>query len=258
MHFHLPKPLHGWREFAGEVGIIVIGVLIALGAEQIVEWVHSQHQEHERIERLFEEARTDVAQLRAFRDSTGRMTKHETQFAVELARGSCPPADLWTAPVTVNLYPSIIADTSVYDEVVGAGGLASIKSTEARKAVSEFHSMLTWVTSQNEFFRSNRIPPVSVDDPRVTVTLDPAAREPELHRFDEPALCSDRAFRNRMIEAVRDHDTAYGYRVRLTDRAIAMCGALGRVLGRECTPAHGPPLSETERRVADQGGAGRL
>jgi hypothetical protein len=23
MHFHLPKPLHGWRPFAGEVGIIV-------------------------------------------------------------------------------------------------------------------------------------------------------------------------------------------------------------------------------------------
>jgi hypothetical protein len=40
MHFHLPKPLHGWREFAGEVGIIVIGVLIALGAEQMVETVH--------------------------------------------------------------------------------------------------------------------------------------------------------------------------------------------------------------------------
>jgi hypothetical protein len=39
MHFHLPKPLHGWRAFVGEVGIIVIGVLIALGAEQVVdEW----------------------------------------------------------------------------------------------------------------------------------------------------------------------------------------------------------------------------
>jgi hypothetical protein len=37
MHFHLPKPLHGWREFSGEVGIIVIGVLIALAAEQVVE-----------------------------------------------------------------------------------------------------------------------------------------------------------------------------------------------------------------------------
>jgi hypothetical protein len=37
MHFHLPKPLHGWREFVGEVGIIVVGVLIALGAEQVVQ-----------------------------------------------------------------------------------------------------------------------------------------------------------------------------------------------------------------------------
>jgi len=40
MHFHLPKPLHGWREFAGEVGIIVLGVLIALAAEQVVETIH--------------------------------------------------------------------------------------------------------------------------------------------------------------------------------------------------------------------------
>src|SRR3954447_5339169 len=39
MHVHLPKPLHGWRAFVGEVGIIVVGVLIALAAEQLVdEW----------------------------------------------------------------------------------------------------------------------------------------------------------------------------------------------------------------------------
>jgi hypothetical protein len=47
MHFHLPKPLHGWREFAGEVGIIVVGVLIALAAEQVVEkfsWRERVHQ----------------------------------------------------------------------------------------------------------------------------------------------------------------------------------------------------------------------
>lgn len=37
MDVHLPKPLHGWREFVGEVGIIVLGVLIALGFEQLVD-----------------------------------------------------------------------------------------------------------------------------------------------------------------------------------------------------------------------------
>ena len=36
-HFHIPKPLHGWREFVGEVGIIVLGVGIALAGEQLVE-----------------------------------------------------------------------------------------------------------------------------------------------------------------------------------------------------------------------------
>ena len=44
MHVQLPKPLHGWREFAGEVGIIVLGVLIALGAEQLIQTIHSQRE----------------------------------------------------------------------------------------------------------------------------------------------------------------------------------------------------------------------
>jgi hypothetical protein len=42
MHFSWPKPLHGWREFFGEVGIIVVGVLIALGAQQVVEGLHDR------------------------------------------------------------------------------------------------------------------------------------------------------------------------------------------------------------------------
>ena len=37
MHIRLPKPMHGWRAFAGEVGIIVLGVLIALGFGQVAE-----------------------------------------------------------------------------------------------------------------------------------------------------------------------------------------------------------------------------
>jgi hypothetical protein len=39
MQVHLPKAFHGWRELAKEVGIIVLGVLIALSFEQLVqEW----------------------------------------------------------------------------------------------------------------------------------------------------------------------------------------------------------------------------
>jgi len=40
MEIHKPKPVHNWREFLTEVGTIVLGVLIALGAEQAVDWMH--------------------------------------------------------------------------------------------------------------------------------------------------------------------------------------------------------------------------
>ena len=54
MHFHLPKPLHGWREFVGEIAIIVIGVLIALGAEYLIQQWH-WHEETEIADAAFRE-----------------------------------------------------------------------------------------------------------------------------------------------------------------------------------------------------------
>jgi hypothetical protein len=33
MRFHFFRPLHGWREFVHEIVIVVLGVLIALGAD---------------------------------------------------------------------------------------------------------------------------------------------------------------------------------------------------------------------------------
>lgn len=47
MEVHVPKPMHGWRAFAGEVGIIVLGVLIALAAQQLVETIHGNAQARE-------------------------------------------------------------------------------------------------------------------------------------------------------------------------------------------------------------------
>jgi hypothetical protein len=61
MHFHLPKPLHGWREFAGEVGIIVIGVLIALSAEQVLQSWHWRGEVRETDSRMTKDMRYDLA-----------------------------------------------------------------------------------------------------------------------------------------------------------------------------------------------------
>ena len=44
MEIHKPKPVHNWRELLTEIGVVVIGVCIALAAEQAVEWVHWRNQ----------------------------------------------------------------------------------------------------------------------------------------------------------------------------------------------------------------------
>jgi hypothetical protein len=70
MDIHKPKPVHSWREFLSEIGVIVCGVLIALALEQAVEWFHWQSEvrlgrEHLREEIAFNERvylhRVDVA-----------------------------------------------------------------------------------------------------------------------------------------------------------------------------------------------------
>jgi len=63
MHVHLPKPLHGWRAFFGEIGVIVVGVLIALAAEQAVEWFHWRSEARDFREALDQEAALNLGNL---------------------------------------------------------------------------------------------------------------------------------------------------------------------------------------------------
>jgi len=68
MHLHLPKPLHGWRAFVGEVGIIVIGVLIALGAEQMVSALHDRTEARDAERAIRAELEQNMAKLRSRRE----------------------------------------------------------------------------------------------------------------------------------------------------------------------------------------------
>jgi hypothetical protein len=52
MDIHKPEPWRGWSEFVKEIGTIVIGVLIAIGAEQSVEAVHHAEQRLEMCQAL--------------------------------------------------------------------------------------------------------------------------------------------------------------------------------------------------------------
>jgi hypothetical protein len=59
MHIHKPKAPHGLREFVSEIGVIVVGILIALSLESAIEWMHWRSEVGEGRERLREEIAFD-------------------------------------------------------------------------------------------------------------------------------------------------------------------------------------------------------
>ncbi len=59
MDIHKPKRTHSFREFLSEIGVVVLGVLIALGAEQVVDALHWRHKIHQAVEAMRLELRDD-------------------------------------------------------------------------------------------------------------------------------------------------------------------------------------------------------
>jgi hypothetical protein len=118
MHFHLPKPLHGWREFAGEVGIIVVGVLIALGAEQVVETIRWRTEAAEAEDTL-------DTQLVASKFAAYERIKFEACEARQLDRLD----DLVTGSASpkvrqITLSPIRLWSTSAWESAVASGAVA--------------------------------------------------------------------------------------------------------------------------------------
>jgi hypothetical protein len=62
MDVHKPKPVHSWRAFTVEIATIVLGVLIALGAEQVAEGLRVRHQVRQDMVLLARELSGELAE----------------------------------------------------------------------------------------------------------------------------------------------------------------------------------------------------
>jgi hypothetical protein len=74
VEIHKPKPVHNWREFLSEVGVVVLGICIALAGEQTIEWFHWRGQ--------VEEARGVIATEMAY-NLEGAIWRMRTSDCVE-------------------------------------------------------------------------------------------------------------------------------------------------------------------------------
>jgi hypothetical protein len=105
MEIHKPKPWHGWREFLKEYAIIVLGVLTALGAEQVVEnmrWREKVDQTNGQLRaELHDDARSAYRWLAVRQCLQGQLDTAEAVVVGARDTGEIRPIPAYTPPLVM-------------------------------------------------------------------------------------------------------------------------------------------------------------
>ena len=241
-----------WALLTLETLGVVLGILIAFELQQWGQRRADAAKHHQLMERLFEESEMDVAVLRQMRDVLNGILDKEKAFALKLDSGQCPPQAEWRAVETISMLPALTAPSSVYQELLGAGGLSSVQRRDVRLAIAQFYGELEWSQQQVAYFRQVKEDPLPNRDPRVTITYDPRAQDPEVTVFDREALCGDHAFKNSYAANLRQHIVFTTFHQGSLESAIGMCVRLGDSQEKECVPTFGGPLKDSDSTYANQ------
>ena len=123
MRFRFPRPLHGWRALAGEIGVIVMGVLIALTAEQLVQQFNDRADMREAQQQMLIEMRDDNLPQAFARIAMAPCLDAELDAIVRGADANVPRAEI---DRLVREYepPVRTWDSDAYDAAVSSGALS--------------------------------------------------------------------------------------------------------------------------------------
>ncbi|HWD67662.1 MAG TPA: hypothetical protein VG227_06840 [Caulobacteraceae bacterium] len=120
MHIHKPKAIHGLRDFLSEISVIVVGIAIALGGEQIIGWLHWRGVVAETREALNHELAFDLGVVQTRTDQSPcmdrRLSELDTVFAMhasgEPLRLKRPFGQPETPHLRTSVWETAIADQS--------------------------------------------------------------------------------------------------------------------------------------------------
>ena len=153
MEIHKPHPIHSWRELLKEVGIIVLGVLIALGAEQSVVALRERHAADEARRNVLAEVQFNLGFIRDRVSNEPCIDRRLDELTALLGRardGALDPAPTWIGrpsidPVFSERWQSATASgrSSLFDPVE-QGNFDLLYSLLARVNAHETHEQVAW------------------------------------------------------------------------------------------------------------------
>lgn len=128
MAWTLPTPPHGWRAFFGEVGVVVLGVLLALGAQQAAESVKERRQAADTRTALTSEIKETLAVLELRRQAQPCIDRRLSEVRAlidQWARTGSYKTPTWVSQATW-----FTVGTQRFDAAESAGRLALLSSEE--------------------------------------------------------------------------------------------------------------------------------
>ncbi|MBV9549477.1 MAG: hypothetical protein JO256_07370 [Alphaproteobacteria bacterium] len=150
MDIHKPKPIHNWRELLTEIGVIVVGVAIALSAEQGVEWLHNRAKAAEARAGIREEIAENLAYMQR-RDATeaciARRLDEVQGLIVAAAAGKLPQDALW-----IGIPVGAVINAGKYKAAVQSGAVSLFDDKEQAIYSNIYTAFDVYITSyMNEF-----------------------------------------------------------------------------------------------------------
>jgi hypothetical protein len=141
---HAPHhPVTGWRDIFIHIGVVTVGLLIAIGLEQTVEYFHHRHQVAEIREALAIERKINVVR---FQTETEEMRRFVPQLKMNLAiyqylrQHPGAPKEKW--PGAFHLYSHNTNYTdAVWKTAQGSNVLQYMPQTEVRKLTGFYNAL---------------------------------------------------------------------------------------------------------------------
>lgn len=148
MHLHLPKPVHGWRSFAGEVGIIVLGVLIALAAGQWVEELGWRHKAEEAERAIRSELALDAGVFDD-RGMTNSCTKEQLNEIDTIIRKARHTGQIGNVGPILGGGSSLVV-TSAWDSTLAEGTTSHIPPKRRQMYAILYPMLVTYIRDLDE------------------------------------------------------------------------------------------------------------
>lgn len=135
MEIHKPKPVHSWRELLSEIGVVVIGIVIALSLEEGLRALHDRGIASEAREAVKEEIRQNLSFM------SGRL---ETQPCIERRLDEIGAILEASREGELRTRPNWVSQPSVYFlsnqrwQAATGSGRASLLTTDEQGALGVF------------------------------------------------------------------------------------------------------------------------